>query len=97
MTGGMSEGEYQSAYADPDPGLMGEEAYLAACAEIAPRVEVPPALRTPKGEWRTRDGRTLRVEMMTADHLRNVIRLFERAGWAEHHKLDELREELTRR
>jgi hypothetical protein len=95
----MSEGEYQSFYANPDPDLMGEMAYVAACDEIASRADARPtkALSAPAGEWRTRDGRVLRVSEMTVDHLANAVALFERGGVGDHAKVAELREELGSR
>src|SRR5579871_5694376 len=85
----LSEGEYQSFYADPDPDLMGEMAYLAACDEIVARADArpPKVLSAPAGEWRTRDGRVLRVAEMTADHIANAVALFERGGHGGHQKI----------
>lgn len=94
----MSEAEYQAAYANPDPDLMGEEAYVAACGEIVGRGDAPPkALGEKVGYWRTRDGRVLAVGEMTDAHLANAVRLFVRAGWGEHPKVSELIDELVRR
>lgn len=95
----LSEGEYQSFYADPDPNTMGEMAYVAACDEVAARADAKPprALSAPRGEWRTRDGRELRVVEMTRDHLANAVALFERGGYGDHRKVRELREELASR
>lgn len=95
----LSEGEYQSFYADPDPSLMGEMAYVAACDEVARRGDAPTprALLQPRGAWLTRDGRKLRVAEMSSDHLANAVALFERGGHGEHRKVRELREELASR
>jgi hypothetical protein len=78
----MSEGEYEYQYGlCNDPDLDDE----------------PPALKTPRGRWRTREGEELEVGVMSTKHIRNVIKLFTRAGWGDHRKLDELRLELARR
>jgi crotonobetainyl-CoA:carnitine CoA-transferase CaiB-like acyl-CoA transferase len=92
----MSEGEHQLAYEDPDPELMGEAAYEAACNELSEDPK-PKTLAQPAGLWRTRDGRTLRIAEMETDHLRHAIRLFSLGGWADEPKIGELREELAGR
>lgn len=79
--GEISEARYQDMYTDPP------DDYEAT----------PPALRTPTGYWTTRNGRTLKTTDMTSEHIANIIRLYERAGWAGHPKLEELRHELRSR
>jgi len=58
--------------------------------------EVERLLSESRGWWRTSDGRVLRIAEMGDEHLKNVIRLFE-AGWGEHPKVLELKDERTRR
>jgi len=82
---GPSMGEYEYQYAlcnDPD-----EFHELKAL----------PTLDAPVGKWRVRSGAVLEIAKMSAEHLQNAINLFTRAGWGEHTKIDELREELARR
>ena len=78
----VSEGEYEEMY--------------ALCNEVGE----PPHARSsiePAGSWRTRGGAVLRVAEMSATHLTNAVRLFERNGLGDHPKVQELRAELARR
>jgi hypothetical protein len=84
--------DYQEVYDPPDIEAQGP-----SLEEIEAGVIAPTSLREPAGSWRTRDGRVLRIFEMSRPHIENAIRLFERAGWAEHPKIRELREELARR
>lgn len=79
---GMSEGEYQAMYADPDdPDDCGP----------------PRSLGERSGYWRKRDGPVIEVSAMTTRHLLSAVALFDRAGWGDHPKIRELREEIARR
>ena len=74
---------------------MSEGEYQAMC-DWEPS-GVPGSLNERDGYWRTRDGRVLEIAKMSDAHLGNAIRLFERSGWGEHPKIQELREELRKR
>jgi hypothetical protein len=83
----MSEGEYEYQYAlCNDPGEFYDDGPSAKSLDSVPA-----------GKWRVRGGAVLEIVGMSVEHLRNAINLFERAGWADHMKIRELREELARR
>lgn len=89
----MSSGIYPLGKSDG----MSEGEYQSmyeACDEGDPP---PPALQQPYGYWRTRHGEQLKIVEMDTSHIKNAIKLFTRAGWGDHTKLRELREELARR
>lgn len=84
----MSEGEYQRQYDlcdQVDVGDLGDDHF------------VPPSLGEKAGFWRTKNGAVLVIADMTKAHLDNAIKLFTRAGWGDHTKIRELREERARR
>ena len=77
---------------------MGEGAYQAMCDEVAFESDVsPPSLSEHRGWWRTRDGRVLRISQMEDRHVESAIALFEQAGWGDHPKVLELKEDRMRR
>lgn len=78
----MSEGEYQAYQGMCDGPPVGDE---------------PEALEMPLGQWLMKDKRTLKIRKMTTTHLANAIKLFTKAGWGDHHKIEELRRALARR
>ena len=73
---------------------MSEGAYQAMFAEYD-AIDTPGSLNEEAGHWRCRDGRVLEIKSMSTKHLENAIRYFVRAGWSEHWKIVELREELA--
>jgi hypothetical protein len=76
---------------------MSEGTYQAMCDWEAESDLAPLSLSESRGWWRTRDGRVLRIVEMEDEHLENAIGLFELAGWGEHPKVLELKDERTRR
>ena len=74
---------------------MSEGEYQAMC-DWEP-TESGGSLNERDGYWRTRDGRVLEITGMTSKHLKSAVSLFDRAGWGDHSKIRELREELARR
>jgi hypothetical protein len=87
----MSEGDYQTAYADYDgDGDAVDDGieYGSACSGPACLFEKP-------GYWRTRDRRVLKISEMETSHLRNAIHFF--AEWREHLKILELQTEIAGR
>jgi hypothetical protein len=87
-------------YNDDTGPSMGEYEYQYALCNNPDQFEEPtaPSLDSvPAGKWRVRGGAVLEIAKMSAEHLRNAINLFERAGHGDHMKIRELREELARR
>jgi hypothetical protein len=82
---GMSEGEYQLSFVDYEGDLLHDEGGSGA------------SLNQPLGFWRTRDGSMLKIAEMSTAHLKNAKSFFERLGWGEHPKIDELGDELDKR
>lgn len=97
---GPSMGEYEYMYAlcnDPDEfagDRADERRYIRGVHEMAFGTSLD---EVPAGKWKVRGGAVLEISKMTKPHLENAIKLFTRAGHADHMKIRELREELARR
>lgn len=95
MTFNVKDGVYYPYGCADD---MSEGAYQAMCDEMCASTYLPPStLGAPIGVWITRDGRVLKVSGMETKHLENAISFFDRAGFGDHKKIDELRVELAGR